>query len=342
MSVDRIWYGRSAGASFARTLLAPASWLFGSVVAARNALYDRGVMRARDSQIPVVSVGNVSVGGTGKTPFTAYIVRELRALRHNPAVVMRGYGDDELHLHSRLNPGVAVITGSDRVAGIRAAAVSGADVAVLDDAFQHRRAQRDLDIVLVSAEHWRDHLRLLPAGPLREPMTSLRRADLVVVTRKSASDADARAAVLGIRALPSVYADIVTASFPLDAIVSATRTHIMHLDSLRDTRVLAIAGVGDPASFFAQLRQLGASVTKRRFRDHHDYTASDVANLMARSVGHKYVVTTEKDVVKLSRLWPANGPELWYLSQAVRLTEGDSLVAAALAKLFKRATSIVG
>ena len=114
------------------------------------------------------------------------------------------------------------------------------------------------------------------------------------------------------------------------------------LESLRGASVLGIAGIGDPASFFAQLSRAGASVTPRRYRDHHAYTPSEVAELVAASAGHKYVVTTEKDVVKLGKLWPATGPMLWYLSQAVRLTEGASLVAAALAKTFKRATLIVG
>lgn len=342
MNVDRLWYGRSAVPRVVRAALSPLAWLYGSVVSARNELYDRGTLRARDATIPVVSVGNLSVGGTGKTPVSAYVVGELLAMGHRPAVVMRGYGEDEVHLHARMNPGIPVITGADRVTGIRSAVAAGADVVVLDDGFQHRRAHRDLDIVLVSAEQWRADLRMLPAGPLREPLRSLGRADLVIVTQKSATDVEARAVVSAIKALPTTSSTVVVAWLAPRAIVSASGRASIPLEAIAGERVLAVAGIGDPMSFFAQLRQLGALVTERRFRDHHAYTLGDAERLASESLGHKYVVSTEKDTVKLAGLWPANGPELWYLSQAVRLTEGHSLVAAALAKLFKRATSIVG
>lgn len=339
MNVDELWYGHGTVARFIRAAVSPLSWLYRTGVGTRNLLYDRGAFRAIGATIPVVSVGNISVGGTGKTPFSAYLVRELVAGGHKPAVVMRGYGEDEPHVHRRLNPGVPVITGADRVSGIRAAAAAGADVAILDDGFQHRRAARDLDIVLVSAERWRDDQRLLPAGPLREPPASLARAGLVVVTRKSATDADARAVQSGIRAARGDV-NIAIAALEPSALVAASGGDTISLDVLRGETVLAVAGIGDPSSYFEQLRQLGARVTEFRFRDHHEYTASDAARICAGYPGHKYVVSTEKDAVKLGSVWPANGPPLWYLSQAVRITEGSSLVAAALAKLFKRATSI--
>ena len=339
MNVDEVWTGESAGARAARVLLSPLSLLYGGVVGTRNALYTRGLLRTHAAPIPVVSIGNVTVGGTGKTPFSAYIVHELASAGHRPAVVMRGYGDDERHLHARLNPGVIVITGADRVAGIRAAVSAGADVVVLDDGFQHRRASRDLDVVLVSAESWSSKLRLLPAGPLREPLSSLERADVVVVTRKSATSDEAHA-VMG--AIQAAYPEVMVAIAALqpDALMQYAGGETIALEELRGSRILAVAGIGDPDSFFTQLRQLGAEVTELRFRDHYDYTAADATRIAAASHGHKYAVTTEKDAVKLARVWPAEGRKLWYLSQAVRLTEGYSLVASALANLFKRATSI--
>jgi len=339
-----VWYDRTAGAGTVRALLSPLSWLYGLITATRNAMYDRGVLRAHRAAVPVVSVGNLTVGGTGKTPFTAYIVGELRSAGHSPAVVMRGYGEDEVHLHARMNPGVPVIANADRVAGIRAAVASGADVVVLDDGFQHRRAARDLDIVLVSTEKWAKWLHVLPAGPLRESLRSLNRADLIVVTRKSASEGEARTVADSLRALPSLHGDIVVAELAPSAIVAASSddgaNRSIALDSISGERVLAVAGVGDPDSFFAQLRQLGAVVTERRFPDHHAYTTADAARLASISHGHKYVIATEKDTVKLASAWPAKSVPLWYLSQAVRLSERTSLVASALAKLFRRATSI--
>lgn len=339
MTVEDLWYGTSFGARSVRAAVAPLSWLYGGVIAARNALYDNRVLRAHAALVPVISVGNVTVGGTGKTPFSAYLVGELIAADRRPAVVMRGYGDDEMHLHARLNPGVMVITGADRVAGIRSAASRGADVVVLDDGFQHRRASRDLDVVLVSAESWSSKLRLLPAGPLREPLSAIDRADVVVVTRKSATNEDALAVVRTIRdAHPHV--DVAVAALEPAALVKFSSGESTSLGAIAGERILAVAGIADPTSFFAQLRQLGAVVTELRFRDHHDYTAADAAWIAGESTGHKYAITTEKDAVKLARVWPADSVEPWYLSQAVRLTEGYALVASALANLFKRATSI--
>ena len=323
-----------------RILLTPFSWIFGSLIWARNRLYDHSIIASHASSVPVISVGNLSVGGTGKTPFSAYLVGLLMKAGHSPAIVMRGYGDDERHLHARMNPGVPVVADRDRVAGIRTAMTRGADVVVLDDAFQHRRAQRDLDIVVVSADRWEGGLRLLPAGPLREPLSSLSRAGLIVVTQKSVTDPTAARVSHAVRSHCGVDAPVLVARLLPTALVSVTSGETLPVDSVRGARVFAIAGIGDPSSFFTQLEQLGAIVTQRGFRDHYPYTADDARLLAAESVGHKYVVATEKDTVKLASIWPAKSAELWYLSQAVCLGEGTSLVAAALAKLFQRATLI--
>ncbi|MGI9091261.1 MAG: tetraacyldisaccharide 4'-kinase, partial [Gemmatimonadaceae bacterium] len=176
MRVEDVWYGDGARARLARTVLMPASWLYHGVTAIRNTLYNIGLARTHSSPIPVISVGNLTVGGTGKTPFTAHLVHLLSEMGRRPAIVMRGYGGDEKLLHERLNPGIRVYVSPDRAAGVALAAAKGADVVVLDDAFQHRRAARCLDVVLVSAEQWRDDLKILPAGPLRESFTGLRRA----------------------------------------------------------------------------------------------------------------------------------------------------------------------
>lgn len=323
-----------------RTLLTPLSWIYASVIRGRNILYDHSVIKSYASGVPVISVGNVSVGGTGKTPLSAYLVGVLAKAGHSPAIVMRGYGDDERHLHARMNPGVTVIADRDRVTAIQTAVARGADVVVLDDAFQHRRARRDLDIVLVSADRWDRCRRLLPAGPLREPLASLKRASLIVVTQKSVTDSAAAGVAKAVQALAGVATPVLVARLAPAGLVSVTTGEALPLESLRGERVLAIAGIGDPASFFTQLEQLGAVVTERRFRDHHAYTADEARRVAHESTGHKYVLATEKDTVKLASLWPAGNAELWYLSQAVCLPEGTPLVAAALAKLFQRVTSI--
>lgn len=331
-----MWYGESVAAQAVRTALAPASWMYRSVVAARNGLYDAGLIRTYASPVPVISIGNLTVGGTGKTPFAAYIVERLRAMGCSPAIVMRGYGDDERLLHAQLNPGVRVYAQPDRVEGITRAASDGADVVVLDDAFQHRRASRAFDIVLVSADQWRDDLGLLPAGPLREPLRSIRRADLIVVTSKSASTGE----ISRVKSrLTAIAPEVPTAcvEFKLRDLVDARKPERMTIPgALSGADVLAVAGIGNPESFLAQLRELGACVTAHLYPDHHAYNVTDVATLALAASGHKYLVTTGKDAVKLAPLWPAKAATLWYVSQAVQITGGEPAVTQALRDIVSR------
>ena len=187
-TVEHLWYGKDVTARLARTVLTPASILYGAGAGARDALYDVGWLRTHRAPIAVVSVGNLTVGGTGKTPVAAWIAANLAARGAHPAIVLRGYGDDEPLVHRSLNRLVPVIVGADRLAAVERAATDGADIAVLDDGFQHRRIARDVDLVLISADQWTDEVRLLPAGPWREPLHAVRRATLIVVTCKAAFD----------------------------------------------------------------------------------------------------------------------------------------------------------
>lgn len=337
-AVDALWYGDGIGARIGRAALTPLSKLFELAATRRARAYDRGARASVTSPIPVISVGNLTVGGTGKTPVAAMLVAMLRDMGRNPAIVLRGYGGDEPVLHEWLSPGVSVYADADRVAAIARAAADGADVAVLDDAFQHRRAARDLDLVLVSVDRWRDAMRLLPAGPLREPVAALRRAGVVMLTSKSASAADVARAR---RAVEQVApgGPVVVVHFTLDALkpVSAGAS-AMPLGVLDGADVLAVAGIGDPASFFTQLGRAGARVTRAPYRDHHAYTAREAAQLAQRAASHKYAVSTAKDAVKLAALWPANAPPLWYVSQAVVVSDGASLLDAALRRAVARRT----
>ncbi|HEX3866226.1 MAG TPA: tetraacyldisaccharide 4'-kinase, partial [Gemmatimonadaceae bacterium] len=183
-----MWYSHDGLAAATRAALAPLEGAFRGVVGVRDMLYDAGWLPSHGTRIPAISVGNLTVGGTGKTPVAAWVARELAARGARPAVVLRGYGDDEPLVHRTLNPDVPVFTGADRAAAISAAAASGANVAVLDDGFQHRAVHRDADLVLINADRWTGDVRLLPAGPWREPIESVRRATLIIVTRKAADD----------------------------------------------------------------------------------------------------------------------------------------------------------
>jgi tetraacyldisaccharide 4'-kinase len=326
---ERVWYGESALAAVTRAALAPASAAFAAVVARRNAAYDRGEGVVRGA-IPALSVGNLTVGGTGKTPVAAWFVRALRDAGATPALVLRGYGDDEPAVHAVLNPGVPVVVDADRVAAVARAAREGADCVVLDDAFQHRRAARAVDVVLVSVDRWRDDVRLLPAGPFREPLSALGRASLVVLTEKAPAPGlrtVTRAAVTRVTRAPVAVVRLVPGRLrTLDGTTEAAPA------SWRGRRVLAVSGIGDPASFARQLTALGLEVETLAFPDHHGYGDADVTRIVAAAAGAP-VVCTLKDAVKLAPRWPGDAPTAWYLSQAVVPDDGAEALSAAVRAL---------
>lgn len=335
--VERVWYGDDAGARAARLALAPLELLYRGVVAARGALYAAGALRVHDTALPSVSVGNVSVGGTGKTPTAAWLAARLAELGAKPAIVLRGYGDDEPLVHRRLNPSVPVIVSADRVAGVLRAKAAGADVAVLDDAFQHRRARRTADIVLVSADGWSDHAHLLPAGPLREPLGALRRASLVIVTRKAASERDAEAVSAAVRAVAPAVPQAVVHLAPAE-LVSLDGEDRQPLSELLGRRVRALAAIGDPRAFVRQLEGAGAQVRAEFRPDHHHFGDEEIA-AFARSVAPEEIaVCTLKDAVKLADRWPAAGVRLWYVSQHVVVERGSDAVDVLIHALLRART----
>lgn len=329
-AVERVWYGAGAASRAARALLAPASLAFGTLTRARNALYDRGALRAYDAGVPVLSVGNLSVGGTGKTPMAAWAVARLRARGGRPAIVMRGYGGDEPMVHARLNPDVPVVADSDRVRGARAARAAGADCVVLDDGFQHRRIARTADWVLLPAERSASESRLLPAGPLREPLAALRRAHLVIVTRKSASAAHADA--LASRLERESSRAVAVCLLEPDGLVDAVTAEPSPLERLAGARLLGVAAIGAPDAFFAQLRDRGAAAVEAlAYADHHRFTASDAIAIARAAERRDAVVCTLKDAVKLAPLWPRAAVPLWYVSQRVVIERGGAALDASVA-----------
>jgi tetraacyldisaccharide 4'-kinase len=321
----RIWYGRDSVASALRTALMPAERLFGGIVGARDILYDAGWLPAVETAIPAVSVGNLTVGGTGKTPVAAWIARGLAARGANPAIVLRGYGEDEPLVHRALNPSVPVVTDSDRVAGVAKAAAVGADIAVLDDAFQHRRVQRVADLVLISADRWSGDVRLLPAGPWREPLDAVKRATLVVVTRKAASDAQVdavhEAVARAARAIPRVSVRLAPTELVCATDEDGEAT-TRPLSTIAGERVHAVLSIADPDAFQRQLEALGATVDARVFPDHHNFTQDEVEALAQSMERSAVVVCTLKDAVKLAPVWPRLAPPLWYVSQQVMVERG--------------------
>lgn len=299
-------------------------------------MYDAGWAKGRTPPIPVVSVGNLTVGGTGKTPVAAWIARWLGDHGAHPAVILRGYGSDEPAVHRALNPDIDVILDPDRGRAVATAARRGHDIAVLDDAFQHRQLNRTADIVLISADRWSSDVRLLPAGPWREPLSALRRADLVIVTRKAAP---ANAVGLVHTALSAIVPRVPRVSVHLAAdelvrVEDAEHAEHAALATLRGERVTAVAAIADPAAFVRQLELCGARVDPMIYRDHHEFETGDIERIVATAGASARVVCTLKDAVKLRNLWPRVAPALWYVSQRVIVERGvggiEQLLDAAL------------
>src|SRR4051812_12413502 len=319
--IERIWLGNDAPARAARAVLMPAERVFAGVSGLRTLLYDAGWVKGRTASIPVISVGNINVGGSGKTPIAAWIARWLRDHGSNPAIVMRGYGEDEPLVHRTVNPDIEVVTGADRAAAVADAAASGADVAVLDDGFQHRQLQRDVDIVVISADQWTDEVRLLPAGPWREPLSAVRRADLVIVTRKAASEKQVDR-VNEVIASVAPRVPRMTVRLAPDELVRVGGPERVHLFAIAAEHVTVVAAIGDPTAFFRQIEARASGIRPMPFRDHHKFTPADVTRIIEESRGSARVIGTLKDAVKLRELWPRGAPGLWYVSQRVEVERG--------------------
>jgi tetraacyldisaccharide 4'-kinase len=326
----RRWWRGDAGlpGSALDALAMPLEAGFRAGVTVRDAAYRHGLRAVARARIPVISVGNLTVGGTGKTPVVGWLARRLADAGRRPAVLLRGAGGDEEALHRAWNPDVPVVSGSDRVAGALLAAGRGCDVALLDDGFQHRRLARDVDVVLVAAEQWTLRPRLLPRGPWREPLSALARADLVVVTRKSATDRDADAVVQALRELHPAPPTARIALLPrgLRAIPEGREES---LAILRGIAVVAVAAVAWPDPFLRHLHDAGAIAEPRLYPDHHPFSRRDVEGILERS-GGRPIVTTAKDAVKLRPLLP-EGAEAWVLEQDVLLEDGADALDAACA-----------
>jgi len=307
---------RGLSAAAGRAGLAAAAVGYGLAVRARNAAFDRGWSAAARASVPVVSVGNLTLGGTGKTPAVEWVARWFRARGVRVAVLSRGYGqgasggaNDEARVLEENLPDVPHLQDPDRVK-IAAVAVEelGSEVLILDDGFQHRRLARDLDIVLLDALDPFGLGRIFPRGLLREPVRSLRRAGLVVVTR---ADLVSDAALLAIREQAGRHAGPLEWVLARHAPVAVIGTGVDDepVESLKSRRVAAFCGIGNPEGFRRTIAPLcGSVVGFRVFPDHHNYTAGDVADLTAwvRSVGADLALTTQKDLVKLraARLGP--------------------------------------
>jgi len=316
-TVEAIWSKEKIGFQPLELFLQGASVLYRFAILVRNGLFEMGLLRQEKLPCKVISVGNITVGGTGKTPMVIYLADLLKDRGFHPAVLSRGYkgktkapvnivsdgkrvllkpedcGDEPVLIAKSL-PGIPVLTGPQRhLTGRVALEQLGADLLILDDAFQHRQLARDIDVVLLNTAKPLGNGALLPAGPLRESPSALKRAHFIVRTGDDAK-------ITSVFSAQPEY----LARHQAVAVVNGATGQASPLQNLEGRRVCAFAGIARPEAFRRTLIDIGAQVVAfMPFPDHHDYSREDIREIQKTAMKEKaeIIVTTEKDGVKLSR-----------------------------------------
>jgi tetraacyldisaccharide 4'-kinase len=337
--------------SIVRTLLSFPAAAYRFVASARNRLYDSGWKRPRRVGIPVISVGNITAGGTGKTPLVAWLARLMVIRKMRPAILSRGYGrdpgtglDDENRMLQQQAQDVPIVIDPNRLRGAELAqSQHQANVLILDDGFQHRRIHRDLDIVLVDALWPFGAGHMLPRGLLREPLEGLARADFLLVTRSDLVTRDRLEAIrTQLRAL-APHAPVCCCRTSVVGLLPLGRESQLSQSAagLEGGTWAAFCGIGNPEGFRLMLELTGCHLGSFTvFGDHEPYTAAMVDDLFRRAqdAGCAGLLTTEKDAVKLQELLPAEPPLPLYAVQTdLDFTENsDALTAAIIAAVQPR------
>ena len=346
-----------------RAWLRPLGWGFGAVSVMRNRAFDRGLLGTHHVGAPVISVGNLVAGGTGKTPFVEYLIKHMSGRVPKLAMVSRGYGrrsrgvvvvsdgsggvlgaaigGDEPVQVARKFPGVAVVVGEDRVAAARVAVEDiGAGLVILDDGYQHRYLHRDCDILLLDARRNIAREPMLPAGNRRELLCGIARADLVVFTRVESLAAgvpwedDVQQWVRG----PRAFSQMATAE-----VVRAADGQAVELSP--EQPIFAFSGIADHAGFVAAVRAAGIQVVgERAFADHHRYTRADLESLShacGRS-GAAALLTTEKDMMRLMDDDPGGalgGRPLYFVRIELTILKGEGEILETLNRTLRRSAA---
>jgi tetraacyldisaccharide 4'-kinase len=323
-----LWTSRRIDARLARLALLPFAGVWRAGMAARNLAFDRGWSTVRELPLPAVGVGNLTVGGSGKTPIASWIAAYYAAKGLVPGILLRGYGRDEVLVHRYQVPGARVVADPDRVAGAERALAEGAEVLVLDDAFQRRDVWRDYNIAVVSAETSRAVRWPLPAGPWREGLAALARADALIVTRKRADAASALA--LAEELAQRVRGPVGVVHLGVSRYEGLVSHRVLPADALRAKRVVAASAIADPDAFVAQTKATGAQVQVATWRDHHDFRDQDLAWLAKAARKADFLVVTQKDAVKLRDRWPASVPEPLVAVLDFTWEHGEAAITAGL------------
>ncbi len=320
--VQNIWYGGSS----LRWLLLPFSWIYSAVIACRRHLYAAGLFRSVRVSVPVIIVGNITAGGTGKTPLTIWLALKLSERGYKPGIICRGYrgmvGPNPVEATSDRDPAVVgdeavmianrsecpVVVHPDRVAAARLAIQLGANVIVSDDGLQHYRLGRNVEIAVVDGARGFGNGKLLPAGPLREPVSRLGTVDQVLVQHETEGSSNPLHC--------SAERPPVEFRLAASAVVSLDHAASRNIADFSGTRAHAIAGIGNPERFFRLLEASGIDVIRHALPDHADITPQDL-----EFDDDLDVLMTEKDAVKCRRIDTSN---CWYVAVDVAIADSDS------------------
>ena len=336
--------GRNSGpfAPVARLLLNIIAAFYGMGVCLRNRLFDGGQAKSyavttaglvtsdrAQVTVPIISVGNITVGGTGKTPLVIWLCNLFREQNVNCAILTRGYKaatgqDDEPGMLAKNCPGTAVVVNPDRLAGaIEAVKKHRAQVLIMDDGFQHRRLHRDIDIVTIDAMLPFGYGRLLPAGLLREPVSALKRAQAAIVTR---CDLVSRNNLAELTATISrINPKMIVAQTIHSSVCAKSSKKQIPLEELKNKKTFVFCGIANPDAFFATVGLAGANITGSKiYDDHHSYTAGDIEVIYrdAAQSGAEMILTTEKDYNKIDLPDSPSVLELAYLAVRLQFVEG--------------------
>ncbi|MDR3108940.1 MAG: tetraacyldisaccharide 4'-kinase [Planctomycetaceae bacterium] len=301
-----------------RGLLYLVSLVYGMVMLGRNFFYDKRFLSSYTADVPVISVGNVTLGGTGKTPFVCWLSQVLLEHGYKVGLVSRGYkklndedGSGERHNDEYLEmliklPDVPHFQSPNRADACRRMLTANKlDCVILDDAFQHRKVNRQLDIVLIDATEPDGLGYIFPRGTCREPMSSLKRADVLLLSRADSVDANERARLrekLTALSPKAVYGEIVHR--PVNVVSFGEKVTRQPVSMLKERKIFAFNGIGNPDAFERTLVQTGAEINGSKvFFDHHHYDESDIQHLAdaAKKTNAEMIVTTMKDIVKIKR-----------------------------------------
>ncbi|MGM0549312.1 MAG: tetraacyldisaccharide 4'-kinase [Bacillota bacterium] len=326
--VEKIIEGSKKGkiAALIRFVLLLLSVIYAQLAKFRSFLYQKNILKKKEAQVPVISIGNITTGGTGKTPFADFLATELKA-DYKIAIISRGYGaakeveepflikdsknlyagaaqaGDELFMLARKSENLIFIRSANRYQGTKLAVAQGADLVLLDDGFQHYQLKRKLDIVIIDAENPFSNKKVLPAGLLREPFTALKRADLFLLNRSENVDfSRVNELKNSLNKFNPQNKGVFRAETQLESCVSVASQTEEKIDFLKEKKVFAFSGIGSPEAFQKSIETAGAKlVSYKIFKDHYNYQKEDLLTLLDQYSASQadLILTTEKDAVKL-------------------------------------------